>query len=326
MTTIDPNKTRLLEYYRMEAHFVNEDALRIKYSILKVTKIYIWIISVPMLLVSLLYFLLPTPNEFLSPFAFIRLMLPTLGSLGIIVLVYAAVMEGLNRFSSSVEQGEITELPDPYGASIKAMVYELSDSMGIQREKIRFWKSINYAIYPSIEQTNDDGINMIIPINFFLFHSQHTEKSKAIFAHELGHVLQNDTEVYLLAETFYNSIRVIVIPILFIQAVMLLISFFRVNSFTLDMGSVVELVIYAGTSILFLQFYIRKYRAIKKLRKRSEHMADLCAFIYADSKAILKVLEGLQPLKRRSLEKVHPDKNSRIDFLINFESSFKPDD
>ncbi len=232
-------------------------------------------------------------------------------------LLYAVIREGFGKFDKDVQAGRITELKESQGASIREMTLALAADMQLPPEyPIRFWKTMSTAQYPSVQQVEEGDVNIVLPVNYFLYHQQHPERSKAILAHELGHVRQRDTDLYMLSEKFYSTVRLVVVPMMCLSLFTVLLMLVlngnnQVQDGFLPVAVSALSVIIPGA---FIVFYMGQYNKIKALRQQSEHLADMNAYLYADGDRLLEVLQTLQEPGRRN-NIVHPPRKERIAYI-----------
>ncbi|SHL34843.1 M48 family metalloprotease [Flavobacterium chilense] len=169
---------------------------------------------------------------------------------------------------------------------------ELASSMNIQSKSI----NIYYLHTNSFEAhvlKKDNKILLYLTRNIVSFYSQDKEKFKSIIAHELGHILQNDSRFMLV------GLNLMIIPTLlvFIGGFLLLVS-----------GTSLELFSSFG-GIIFLTFF----KFVTK-RKESEFLADTASLCYLESTHILEVIEASEVTTAKFF---YPTKNERVVYLNN---------
>ncbi|WP_341834376.1 hypothetical protein WJU16_15385 [Chitinophaga pollutisoli] len=232
----------LLPEYSIRSAESAVNAEKIRRSVFRLTRVYLWLFIIAVVVINLQYFFMGPESaeydDFLYPgyslgrsfqaevmhLMYINSILGMAGSIGTAMLLFASIKEGMGKFESDVNAGRVTEMQPEQGVSIREMTEALATDMGILPEnRIRFWKTLSKARYPSVQQLGGGDVNIVVPVNYFLFHQKHPERSKAILAHELGHVLQGDTDLYLLSEKFYTVVRLVVVPMLLLTLISVLV-------------------------------------------------------------------------------------------------------
>lgn len=240
-----------------------------------------------------------------------------------LILTLISLYFEVSYFQRILKQKDIIkELPDHNKNIIKILINDLCTSMKIDIGSINFW--INYRSYdfsPSIVEYKGK-VHLILPLAFFKICSAHQQEAKAILAHELAHISQKDSNLWLLASAYVRSIMEILFPTnIGIMLTSLAVNFQITNEYTqesLSESVILFLVIAAGTaiagSIVTLPMYLF-LRHIRRMRHRSEYLADLAATIFASREHLCKALERYNFTKNEdkgNFFSVHPTLDNRM--------------
>jgi hypothetical protein len=253
----------------------------------------------------------------------------TLGFTAIIIcvalgwLVYLLSWERINTFNLMIQKNNIFLFADNKIPEIKSTVIQLAKSMNIDPDLILYWGILNRSNYPSIEEDLNAGqINLLLPINFIMNFNKNKDEGAAILAHELGHVLQKDTQLYLNTDAYFNVIRSLLIPGTIVSIIVQIIFACSKQGLNLIASSDIFQVVIALVALydIWLLHYLTKgFETLRETRRESEKLADTASVIFANGNALIEVLKRIKESGTNAIA-THPDKVERIEhinYLLN---------
>jgi Peptidase family M48 len=257
----------------------------------------------------------------------------------IIILIYSTIAwvifllswEKINSFELMIKNEKVFLIPENKGKDLKLAIKELADNMRINYSLISFWSIINRDKYPSIEEDKSGNINMLLPINFISFFTKNREGGISILAHELGHVLQKDTKLYLTTDAYFEIIRKIYLPVSILNLLIHVWVIFSSNNvskiFNSDLTSFIVGSILVWDVILISYLY-NGFISLRETRRTSEKLADTAAVIFANGRSLQEILESMPNTSGSSkATSIHPNNMERIEnikFILNLNSNVNP--
>jgi hypothetical protein len=232
-------------------------------------------------------------------------------------LIYLLAWEKINSFEMMKNKGKIFEIGEGKARELKEMIIELAIKMNVDFRDILFWSTINKETFPSVEVDKFGKINLLLPLNFIHFFEQNKPEAKAILAHELGHVLQHDTKIYLETDSYFEVIRMILFPLGIFNLLIHLYLLFASGNYAKIAGSdpliIITCIIFIWDITLIVYLY-NGFKILREARRDSERLADTAAVLYADGSSLISVLERIKNdfVKHKS-NATHPDKMDRIE-------------
>lgn len=213
-----------------------------------------------------------------------------LSILQVIVFLSAGIKDRLKNVS-------FTKLDRNLFKGVWVTVDELVSAMNLQKEDI----SIYYLHSNSFEAhvlKKANNVSIYLTRNIISFYSQDKEKFKAILAHELGHVLQNDTRFLLV------GVNTLIIPAILVAigGVSLMITGTSLGLFSAFGGIVI---------LTFAKFFSK--------RRESEYLADTASLCFLQNENILNVIHTAS---NETNGLFYPTKTDRINYLNNVIKKF----
>lgn len=150
---------------------------------------------------------------------------------------------------------------------------------------------------------------LVLPAGALILIRRDPESLKAMIAHELGHILQNDTILWewstIITSGLYYGLGVGVLAYILLSSIV-------------HLG-----VPYTGV-VLYFAIRIRMIRKkVLSARMRSEHFADTCAAAYGDPLALVRALTLYAQDAPQSTAKLHPTLAERIEWIRDFSPTAK---
>jgi hypothetical protein len=226
-------------------------------------------------------------------------------------LTYGLCISKINSFPVLRKAGVISPFKSIEKTPIYAQLTELCIIMNIDFSQLRIWKVISQQAYPSVEEDDSGIVHLVLPPNFFLLAQQEPSKSKAILAHELGHVLQADSKLFLITETYLSIINKIFIPLIVVG---IAFRFYLILFSNMSNELAGNEWFYLGFlfDVVVISFLVDGFNKITQARKQSEFLADTAALLYTGNKSIVDILKNLKDREKNS---IHPDKQARLDHI-----------
>jgi hypothetical protein len=203
----------------------------------------------------------------------------------------------MRRFTAAVASDTLLELNEGQGGGFWALLEELCACMGVDFRKVRVRLATrNYDVGPSVIE-HEDVTFLVIPLGFFKLLEVDREAARAILAHELAHVCQGDTNLWLLSESYLTAIRKFLMPLAILTSfISLALCFGALSSISyyadsyevaaIRRASLAGIIQSFGQPVLLLAFTY----SVRKLRRRSEELADMAGVVFAGPSPLLRAL------------------------------------
>lgn len=226
---------------------------------------------------------------------------------------HSGVITSLHHFEVLCSNKELIKIAEPSSIeSIANMVISLKEEMKIGNEVI-FWKAKrSLEILPSIVM-KDNIANLVIPMGLVMLSEHFPNRTKAILAHELGHIRNHDTELwmfsYIASNEVYNSLRaVLIFSVIWYFSVGILFTFhFQNISFEQMLGICIDCFV--------LWYCLRRLRILQvkviSCLRNSEFRADLCAAHYVGAEPLREAISKYV-IESKLHNKTHPSISERL--------------
>ena len=245
---------------------------------------------------------------------------------GIVFFVNALSVGKIRLFETLVRNKVVQPFPGFNVSAPGKIMDSITTEMGIDKSRITAWKILSDQAYPSIEEDREGRVNLVIPPSFLLYAEKHPEKAKAILAHELGHILQADSGLFLLTETYFSVIRFVFAPLvlfaLVVKVYLLFFSPYQEAFQNSDNGIETAFMVGMIIDFIILFFLLDGFATTRERRQKSEFLADTAGIIYAGGDHMLAVLDELADSNKSS---VHPPKAARKEHALNIITNYKLD-
>ncbi len=232
-----------------------------------------------------------------------------LGGLGLYTTILAH--DNVNRLKTLIKNKFLIPIKDNEEINVREAVRNLCNKMLIEYKIVMLWRSKSLSKYPSVEEV-DGNINLILPIGFLIDFKKDNNKGNAILAHELGHVLQHDTDLYLIADTNYSILRKYFVPLIFLNVLMQIILFFYLASKSVPISALIVIALLIIIGIVVYVILTDGFKRIRELRHSSEMYADTAALIFTNYNDILSCLHCLVEIHSAN-NNTHPYVEDRIE-------------
>ncbi|MDP9080461.1 MAG: M48 family metalloprotease [Bacteroidota bacterium] len=232
--------------------------------------------------------------------------------------VYTECLKKINSFRKMIADGAIFPFGENKIINIREAVKDLCGRMGINFKFVRFWGILNADKFPSIEEDPDTGCaDILIPTNFIVYFETNRDEGVAVLAHELGHVLQKDTDIYVKTEAYFEVVRKIFLPLTILNGLGHLALFFWVHS--LDDHPILELFLLSLLAFdgLVINYLYTGFDKLRETHRNSEKLADAAAVIYANGFDLINVLNAFDNIEATP-SAIHPNKEERISHINMF--------
>lgn len=242
--------------------------------------------------------------------------------------IYVSAKVKINLFQLMHKKDEVFVYDYKKITLIKEAVEQLATRMNIDPNRIRYWGILNRSKFPSIEENPQDSyyIELLIPVNFILLFTKNRKEGIAILAHELGHVLQDDTTLFLSTDAYFTVIRSILFPVAMANVVLQVI-FLAVGCYTsnlmgrfFDSPGLMLLLLFAVVYNVALYRYLTVgFEKLRESRRVSEKLADTASTIFSDGNDLIAVLKKVPSAGTKSIA-THPatvDRINHIQDLLN---------
>ncbi|MFK8008404.1 MAG: M48 family metalloprotease [Saprospiraceae bacterium] len=244
-----------------------------------------------------------------------------------LVRLYLFVKRGMSTFQRNVENKNFLPLSNLEGEFMEKLFMKLANDMNIDFERVVFWRSSSKTYLPSIVESKK-LINVVLPMNFFLLCVKNPDEVKALMAHEFGHVLQNDTNLWLFVEVFskgmkkffYKAVKgifdssyysAIASPFIIIILLLMDKNPNYLNQFgTLIINLLIILLLYRLVKILK-----KAPNQVKVSRRKSEELADTASILFANGLAMEDVLKKYA--RDSDDEMIHPKRAERVRVIMD---------
>jgi Peptidase family M48 len=242
-------------------------------------------------------------------------------SIVLIVLLHRFTSQHKRYFRQNKSKGNII-LFDTLDRKISLpmihTIHRLSNEMGVVNSITIWLDRKTQSSAPSISSDKRHA-DLLIPLPFLKLWSKDVEAASAIIAHELSHLVQDDSKYW-----YYPSVMVKVLIIQFaIESIIYLFltyNFIRLGQFNqiAYLGQFTNLEVWFVQNIdlivSFIVFLISYSYVLSSLRK-SEKTADLAALAFTSPSAITKALQYFETGNTRKLFKFigfHPTTTQRL--------------
>lgn len=166
--------------------------------------------------------------------------------------------------------------------SLQEALREIATVLKVSLQKVKILLApCDYSVGASVLTSR--GITYIVlPLGFLKLFGGEPAQAKAILAHELAHVAQRDSRLWLLVKAYTQTIRKISIPVAWATGIIGLLV--AIGTETATLQSLVQ--VFSRPAILWAFMY-----SARTLRHRSERSADLAAAAVVGVDAIQAALE-----------------------------------
>ena len=178
----------------------------------------------------------------------------------------------LRRFSRSALESRFTQVHLDQLPALREALTKCTDKLGVDVSQLVVWSNRSKHVAPSVVTVK--GVpQLLIPMGFLALLSRDTEAAEVMLAHELGHVVQQDSRLWIHAWLVSRLLLRILIPLDFVFLVLQLL---LMTTALADQGAsvnwVVALVACAfPVSVLLIVLYALAARS------KSELAADVAA-------------------------------------------------
>ena len=204
-----------------------------------------------------------------------------------------------------IRNKDLKKLEEDQFLPLWKLVKTLYEKMNIDKRKsFRIFLSKSNTYFPSIEE-HHNSIYLITPMNFLSLVINNEGEAKAILAHEFGHVLQGDTNLWLQISNYTSGTHKIVFSFLVSLIIFLIITVY-LNPPLITWGIIIQFILLFSTAFDCL----RLKKDCLWCRKNSEKLADTAAIIYADPKDLISTLKKYS--LKNSISLIHPPLDVRI--------------
>lgn len=175
----------------------------------------------------------------------------------------------------------IATLPPQAETEVELKLNQLCTVMGIERSRVKVWLDrTNYSRSASIIEYGQTA-HMLLSVGFLSILKSRPQEADAILAHELAHVRQRDSRLWLLAVVFARSTALFSLLSLGIGVAEILHHEYITHTpLTPDEG------IHGEALLLNWAFY----RGVRRSRWNSEYFADIGAVAAVGAPAVLSAL------------------------------------
>lgn len=202
------------------------------------------------------------------------------------------------------------------------MLTKLSTRMGLNNRRFDLQISTgNNGFGPSIVELDPSGhgtILLVIPLGWLKFNRAVPLAAEAMIAHELGHVLNRDSQRWLQALAYRRAVRVLLAASVWSGVSLLVFSIAETGQdvrwfdpVTLCIGLIYQIGFYPLIVYSHLRF-------IRKARRYSEETADCCAAVYVSADAIRSALQFCKTNSNCTNTHDHPPPTWRLKRLDDF--------
>lgn len=216
------------------------------------------------------------PTSFATPVAM---------QLVFMAVVGVEIFRRLRFFEAGVASGAYLRILDDKAGALGPIVKELSAHVpagGGLSPKIELWLNTRTKSWLPSTHFSGGTFHLLIPRKFLIDSGKDPEVTRAVLAHEVGHIIQGDASLWLLNNVFSEALRKRVIPLAAWSASVL------VAFSLLAVGEVPRAFAGAYVPIFIMHQFAGK---VRDANTYSEHYADLAAAILASPFAILKALQ-----------------------------------
>lgn len=205
------------------------------------------------------------------------------------------------------------ELGKQDAPALSCILADLCGRMGLSESIKVMLARRRYDISPSALETAE-GLCIIIPLGFVKYVTQKPAEAAAILAHELGHIAQRDTKLWILAESFFVAMKRVFLPVsVGTYALVIIALMFAVNY--MSEQEIREALLRPLIPCIAIPAFMY---SIRQLRRQSESLADLAGAAYGPEHAMRRALEDVALFSDGSSYGVfstHFSPKSRIDTL-----------
>jgi hypothetical protein len=223
----------------------------------------------------------------------------------------------INRFELMREKKLVLPNTSP-NSLVRKLIEEVAGRMKIPTERLFVWKVVSQQLFPSIEESKDGSIHLIVPPSFHSYAKNDSQKAAGVIAHELGHVLQSDALLYPLSLVYFRIVRPVFFPLVVFGV---LTGAFGLWTTGLEAAYSLH-VLFFGLNFLVLVSLAYGFYRVSRDRKRSDVLADAASVLYSGNDNILEVLKELDDASGRSGFS-HPGPFYRFAVLQRLISKFK---
>lgn len=210
----------------------------------------------------------------------------------------AAVAMMRNRYATSytksVGDGASRVLARDALPALTGMLDALSEKMQIGKDKIEVvLQGRRYDTSPSV-YADEEVARLYLPLGFVKLLRSAPNQAEAILAHELSHVVQKDTYLWLLAESWLFAAKKLLLPVNIIVAIVVIaLQFYAVQ--TIPYGYEVDgnaFAVEIVRALIPVAVILAFSYSIRQLRRRSENIADLGACAFASKQGLIDALSS----------------------------------
>ena len=228
----------------------------------------------------------------------------------VLVFIWNKTIDRVNEFGRNIQSGKMKIIESDLIKPIHEIVLELKSKMNIEAN-IHYVHGNSNTNLPSIEEYKNE-IYLVFPTNFFTLVQKDKEAAECLIAHELGHIIQRDTRLWLLLDSFGTHVQKYLVPAVLILALPKILGIvsiaFEANINPLNSNTIMYLL-----NIVVIVFFLS---GIRQARRRSEYLADFASVLYTEKRGMQKALaEYSEDAPAKARLRIHPLKEDRINFL-----------
>lgn len=208
--------------------------------------------------------------------------------------VYIAVvwwgMRRIRAVQREVKHGTLTAITDENAPHVRRIFDELLQRTQQPHECYDLWYVRSNNISPSVVEIHGRA-QVLVPRGLVRLSSTDPEQVRAMFAHELGHVMQRDTGTWVYSDIFCRAVYVLaVLTIMAYTSDSVITQYKPWDEAT---AKLVDSMLHTSTSLVLGTIGIvgGLYRYIVKQRRHSEELADTAAILYADGSQLIRALQ-----------------------------------
>ncbi len=310
----------LKEWYNTECTLVSAEVGKHKKFLFQLIKFYFWIFGIMLFIFSafvILFFTWADPERIEKVYSFMfYFFFIIIAATSNIYLIYVFAKAKFATLETLEKKGLISPIDTSRFNLLITDILDLTERMSIERDRIVIWQLFSNNKYPSIEEDKQKKIHLVLPVNFILLYKKNPVEFKAIITHELAHVIQRDTEIFQVCNTYYTIMRTLFIPNAIFNIVVVVYLIFRTwdrvpgtpEFFYFSSGLVLVI------NLLIISVFNERTKKVTQAREKSELLADTSSYIHYGA-GILNLLKENKEIENPN--GYHPSPQKRFDNLTN---------
>jgi hypothetical protein len=225
--------------------------------------------------------------------------------------MYLVAAFQMSFFDRARTNGSLIQIKSDEALDLHKVVNDLADrassELGLDRVPIELWYSRTNEILPRTYASDLCSADVILPRGFFPLLKREPRSAEVLIAHELGHILQEDSEIWLKIDVVGSVIEKLGLPFLTLALALAITNILlsgesSANAVSASSMNTIRMI------ATYLIAVLGVLRSLKGSRFESEYLADCLASFLVDEASVIEILKKYA----KGYSPAHPSAEQRV--------------